>query len=496
MEELIQRSHVFYTQVQFPYRHLDNRLTQNSSLEMALETHPICHRAVERLMKQFLDHKRQYGTNIEQIFYQNITIEIFAERLLINRPVVFYSTQDLYLLSNGSDGAGGFESIGTNDEEELHLTEYLSYDEIKIAALISMSVPTVFINSGSRNNMGRRDRSTNYVTDGIYVGSVGARFEREGQMEWAHMLITPEQNTPENGYGFSADPVSSKTRLLSVFSEFYSPGSIFPSYDEIMHLKSSLSSEQFSQLYTDCSYRGHQPIYLNNLIYKQRMKYVIQSYLQEANQRAEETEKRKNSLSTTPSINIQVRGYVRPVGLGLGVWQIHSNQTHLYLESYEEVLKTVPLPYIEVIEFLWIGKPNTASCGGIKNGEFFTETAAGNPIRIFFTKNDPASLLIPPVESFECPPDRTIPIKGGEELQEPSKSIAENELEETTRRKEYLLIAQYAWDGNSYPGNEYWLGLLTASGDPAAACCSYISELQNPIINPDAFRYSRYQFYE
>jgi len=41
----------------------------------------------------------------------------------------------------------------------------------------------------------------------------------------------------------------------------------------------------------------------------------------------------------------------------------------------------------------------------------------------------------------------------------------------------------YPWDGNSFPGNEYWRGLLMVSGDPAAASCSAIAELQNPFIN-------------
>merc|ERR1712150_294596 len=49
----------------------------------------------------------------------------------------------------------------------------------------------------------------------------------------------------------------------------------------------------------------------------------------------------------------------------------------------------------------------------------------------------------------------------------------------------WVIVAMYAWDGNAYPGNEWWLGpaAWAQSGDPAAACCSAITILQNPNLN-------------
>eukprot|EP00483_Globobulimina_turgida_P004270 UN04279 len=48
-----------------------------------------------------------------------------------------------------------------------------------------------------------------------------------------------------------------------------------------------------------------------------------------------------------------------------------------------------------------------------------------------------------------------------------------------------LIVAMYAWDSNAFPGNEYYHGMLSASGDPAAASCSTISFVQNSEINKE-----------
>jgi hypothetical protein len=129
-------------------------------------------------------------------------------------------------------------------------------------------------------------------------------------------------------------------------------------------------------------------------------------------------------------------------------------QAELLVEAYAQVLRTVPLPYISHLDFSWIRVP---ICGNIPSGAMFTHTVSNNPIQIHFSPRNPAEPVI------------------------------------TT---ELLLVAQYAWDSNAYPANEYWIEMLSASGDPAAACCSNITELQNSEINPDAFASSQFMIFE
>lgn len=238
-------------------------------------------------------------------------------------------------------------------------------------------------------------------------------FEKPGLMEWAHIIITPEQNTAQNGYG--KEPLlTDKTKLLDIWSKFY--GETFPTYEEAQ----SDATGRFIQLQNGD--------YFNIPVYKKRMRLVIEPYLLEANERGKEEQR-------------QV--YCHIVGLGLGVWQIWSGQAELILDVYADIIREHNLSWISDIDFSWFPTEYT-SCGGVENGQIFkTDT---NVIKIHFSKRNPAAKLI-----------------------------------EKDERK--LIVAQYAWDGNAYPGNEYWAKMFAASGDPAAACCSTISELQNPLIN-------------
>ena len=50
-----------------------------------------------------------------------------------------------------------------------------------------------------------------------------------------------------------------------------------------------------------------------------------------------------------------------------------------------------------------------------------------------------------------------------------------------------LLVLSFAWDGISYPGNEYYNRGWSDSGDPQAAVNSSLGVLGNPDINPNMY---------
>ncbi|KAH8681893.1 hypothetical protein BX600DRAFT_447447 [Xylariales sp. PMI_506] len=162
-------------------------------------------------------------------------------------------------------------------------------------------------------------------------------------------------------------------------------------------------------------------------MYRARIRIPIDMLLLEADDRARESGK---------------KAYVHIVGLGLGVWQVDRQQPQYYIETFVRAMEEFGerLSHLGTLDFSWITVPEATR-------KTMENTAARFKVDVIFSRRNPAATL---------PPDK----------------------------QNQLLVVSYAWDGNSFPGNEYWVGSLTASGDPAAACMSTISELHNPVLNP------------
>ena len=397
---------------------------------MAAGVRPVITLSVQNLMNNWLDAKRVCGSRPERILYTSTveggggcdTVPALVDRLLLNRFVALVGPNDKWMTASGLCGEGGVDAVGTKHERDglLKLEENLSYDELALSAHLGLSCPTHFINTGGRGNKGVPGTPDSFEKEGVYVGLVGARFERPGRMEWAHMIVSPEQNTVANGYGVSGENslgfgLGAK-QLLRVWAHFYG----------VSHLPTYVEAE------ADTSGRFHKlpsGELLDLLVYTKRIRISAGTLLCEAQKRGEE--------AGNPA-------FVHAVGLGLGVWQVDGPvQTTASLHAYRAALEARDTwPYVNHLNFSWFG--DAATNGVFGDGEVV------NGVTVRFSQRNPAAPL----------------------------------LEEPGVVGKHLLVAAYAWDGGALPGNEYWWGQLDASGDPAAACCSWIGELGNPHINP------------
>ncbi|KAI1328349.1 hypothetical protein F5Y16DRAFT_369475 [Xylariaceae sp. FL0255] len=172
-------------------------------------------------------------------------------------------------------------------------------------------------------------------------------------------------------------------------------------------------------------------LHFDEEVYKRRIHITAEILLIESNERAKEVNK---------------KAYVYVVGLGLGVWAYgdQTRQSELYCHAFFETIAKLgdSLTHVRTIEFAYIDRPYDWATNTYQSPN------RQNKIKLIFSNRNPAAKL------------------------------SEDEQGD-------LLCLSYAWDGNSFPGNEYWGGGLAGSGDPAAACMSTISHLHNPMVNPD-----------
>lgn len=364
--------------------------------------YPLLHHRCLPLLAAFLDFKASNGTRVEKAVYKGLSLLGLVDRLLLKRPVTFFGRGDQYLLRDGTHGRGGFEKIGSEQEAPpLCLKDYLSYDEVKLSALLSVSSSSFFINDGSRRNKGVPGAAGSFQESGVIVGMVGARLKKAGVMEWQDCVVTPKQNTRQGGYG----PPGERQHLQHLWARLW--GMTLPLWE------AAAPGETFLEV--------NKTTRLNVAAYKARMQLTAETLLAEAKSRTKAA---------------GLKAYVHVVGLGLGVWRASHQQDALFVDAWGDALKGSDVTHVAHIDFSWIG---AEACQGVRDGEVFP----GTDVVIHFSKR-----------SLHDPVPRGT-----------------------------LLVVGYAWDGNALPGNEYWLGKLSSTGDGAAACSSGVAELHNTHIN-------------
>lgn len=333
--------------------------------------YPVIHEQAVYLFLKFLEHKRKFGTDIEKEIYEGMTLEMLVERLLRKRAVCFVGPYDRYMLLDGvvGSGSGKWELVGTQQEEEpLTLKNCLSYDEIKLSALLSVSSYTQFINLGDRLNGGVIEKDKKKIEDdGIIVGLVGARFQKD-KMEQQETIITKKQNVPENGYGNTAVPTTN-----SIFFDLYGEANL--TYDQM--LNQFKDTVKFTQIEKD--------VYFNNMVHERRLALSIDTFLIEANERAKAVGK---------------MAYLHVVGIGLGAWRISPHQNKIFMNTFAKRIEFLSslcaLNNIDAICFSYIFEQ---SCGQYKHGDIIpVENHPNGGITILIVDRNPHEKLKHPFE--------------------------------------------------------------------------------------------------
>ncbi|KAJ8932000.1 hypothetical protein NQ314_015046 [Rhamnusium bicolor] len=351
--EIIEKSDQF--PIPFPTCSARCKILKNYIGEDILEkninsTYPIVHEYVLHLYANFILHKRKFGTSIEKDLYKDMTIEMLVDRLLTKRAVVFVGPLDFHVLMDKIERFGNWESIGKPGEEEpLVLKNYLSYDEVKLSALLAVSSYSQFINIGNRANKGKReDDESKIQRNGVIVGIVGPRFQKQNCMDYADIIITKEQNSKENGYGNLKTP-----SIQRLFINFFDEPCL--TYKEVK--KKFKNTNKFVTV--------ENKVYFNNVIYERRLSLSFDTFLIEANERARTVGK---------------MAYVQVVGYGLGVWRISN---HHFLGNSLNNISDICFSYFHY-DF----------CGKYKHGDVIDIPGhPSNGIKVHIFRREPHSKL-------------------------------------------------------------------------------------------------------
>jgi hypothetical protein len=400
-------------------------------VEMARKTRPFLSSEIWENLDKFMDHMRNLpgneGMNYRMV-YDNLTKADLVKRLLFKRPVVFWLANDKFMLRWN----GGKIIEGTNKQVETakkleysndspFLREYISYDENLLSALISMSTPTYYVSDGSLKN--HQVKPTNHIDQGILCGIVGARNKKIGFME--NRFIFPKSTKASDVHK------SDDFWIKNIYADAFPEGKI-PTAEDIKR-----KPEIYREIYDEDQ--------VNVVYFEKRLMLSIIPYINEAIARG--IEMQREIFCAVPPIGGGVwRGKVKAdlISKLIVTGVLKFLDLNFDVRTFKH-LKALALPVVDTEIYSSFNFNRKIKKIAVENEDKISINFLDHEVKIFNKFRYVAELL---PKDFE----------------------------------NYLSIAAYAWDGNSYPGNEYWCGKLS-SFDSQAIFSSLLGQFQNPEVN-------------
>lgn len=422
--------------------------TKESLVEMAQATRPFIAKEIWNLLDQFMIFMKNMpgieGENYRAV-YDNMTATGLVRRLLTKRPYVFLEETDSNVLRENPltlrSGKEKWNNVARTLEQGQagwpYLREYISYDEMVLSALVNMSTPTYFVSDGSLRSTSERPRRP-FVMQGILCGLVGARLEKNGFME--HRFVFPRD---ENDSKFDGVHHADEFWIKNIYSKAFPEGKI-PTVGDI---------KNNPNLYKDIYVDG-----INVVFLKKRLALSVIPFIKEAANRG--LEKKQNIVVSVPPI-------------GAGVWRGTVDS-----ETIAILIVTTVLEYldnnVDIEELSYLG----AIFLPVVNKDVYLKYSPQNRIKSIRANPTDTGIAVQ-VD------DKVVMIFN-------QRRFVAQILPE--KFSSSLVVAGYAWDGNSFPGNEYWIDSF-GSFDPQAVLCSLLGQLQNPEVNVKLADPERIKYY-
>ncbi|XP_059611117.1 uncharacterized protein LOC132258033 [Phlebotomus argentipes] len=424
LEELISNSDKM--SIKFPNeRHrikTQHQTSHSSIVKEASSVYPVILDKVLVLYWAFLEHKLKYGTEIEKSIYTGMSIEEFVDRLLTKTCVSFFGKKNRYLLRSGEVGNGDFKTIGTNDEKPpLIMSDYLTWDEIKLASFISIS-------SNTENH--------------AIISICAPQLDRKGLLDYQDMIMGRGQNCMENGYGGKPRKCPEELEAIfdkrSVWNNFYTnKPRIYGQINKTEIKGRTYRCPKALQRYVKVSKTETCDCYT----LEKRFSAMITLLLLEANARAQKVGKmaylwvNKFRMGLDRLTPCQEEYFFR-IFLTEAVYQFCGNLHSVFCIHFENFA-----------ENCW-AKDDTILNNNNVDDPYFWNKHPNKGIKIRFSPN----------------------------------SAEKDKLQEDDK---LLYVSTYASSPNSLVGNEYWMRKISANKDSTAylACHSFIAELHNPLVN-------------